>query len=198
MDKKRILGIPVLGLFLSSGFLFIVPETLLTYPTGVVVLLFEVFIIIDVVTRPVSSKQDRYRRSRPFTISLFLLLPILLIIPVFEYTALWKQYLTPFESELLAIFGLLILLFGGSTLLLSRRLIGRYGGTRIAIEDDHRLVTTGPYRYIRHPIYLGMLCLFAGYFIALGSLLVTLVWTMVLFWVLRERMAQEEESTVPI
>jgi len=193
MDAKRLLGIPVIGVFLNLGFLLFMPEVLFTFPTALGIILFEVFIIIDIVVRPVSSKKDEYRRSRIFTVSLFLLMPILMLLPILELNILWNQYLSPFALELIVTIGLLILLFGGITLLHSRHIIGRYGGSRIAIEDDHKIITSGLYKYVRHPIYLGMLCLFAGYLMALGGLVITLLWTVILFGVLRERMEQEEE-----
>jgi protein-S-isoprenylcysteine O-methyltransferase len=44
----------------------------------------------------------------------------------------------------------------------------------VVIERDHRLVTTGPYRYLRHPSYTGALVAALGFGIALGH------WTSVL------------------
>jgi protein-S-isoprenylcysteine O-methyltransferase Ste14 len=48
----------------------------------------------------------------------------------------------------------------------------------VLIQRDHRLVTTGPYRYLRHPSYSGALLAAAGFGVALGhwtSLLVMVV-----------------------
>ena len=42
-------------------------------------------------------------------------------------------------------------------------------GVRIQTERGHRVVETGPYAYVRHPMYLGMLFLLPGYALALGS-----------------------------
>lgn len=41
---------------------------------------------------------------------------------------------------------------------------------RIQRERDHRLVTSGPYALVRHPMYLGVLAFAAGAPLALGSL----------------------------
>ena len=37
-------------------------------------------------------------------------------------------------------------------------------------EQQHKLITTGPYKYVRHPIHLGVIALFFCLPIALGSL----------------------------
>jgi protein-S-isoprenylcysteine O-methyltransferase Ste14 len=47
----------------------------------------------------------------------------------------------------------------------SRIHLGRYWSGIVALKEDHRLVRTGPYRFVRHPLYTGFL------FAALGSAL---------------------------
>lgn len=37
-------------------------------------------------------------------------------------------------------------------------------------EKDHRVVTTGPYQFVRHPMYVGAIAIFACLPLALGSL----------------------------
>jgi protein-S-isoprenylcysteine O-methyltransferase Ste14 len=45
---------------------------------------------------------------------------------------------------------------------------GNWSGT-VTIKDRHELVTTGPYRIVRHPIYTGLLLALAGSALALGA-----------------------------
>lgn len=48
------------------------------------------------------------------------------------------------------------------------RELGRFFRFDISIQRDHRLITTGPYAYVRHPSYTGLLLASAGW----------LVWTL--------------------
>ncbi len=40
--------------------------------------------------------------------------------------------------------------------------LGRFFTVDVAIASDHRVIDTGPYRYIRHPSYTGALMVFVG------------------------------------
>ncbi len=41
--------------------------------------------------------------------------------------------------------------------------LGRFFTVNVAIAKDHQLITTGPYRYVRHPSYAGTLLIFLGF-----------------------------------
>ncbi len=51
----------------------------------------------------------------------------------------------------------------------ARRHIGRNWSATVTLKDNHELVTTGPYAFVRHPIYTGLLFGFIGSAVALGQ-----------------------------
>lgn len=44
----------------------------------------------------------------------------------------------------------------------ARVVLGRNWGMPMTIHEDPELVTSGPYRYVRHPIYTGLIAMWAG------------------------------------
>ncbi len=52
----------------------------------------------------------------------------------------------------------------------ARRHLGRNWSGTITLKVDHELITSGPYRLVRHPIYAGLSLAFAGSAIASGGL----------------------------
>jgi protein-S-isoprenylcysteine O-methyltransferase Ste14 len=67
-----------------------------------------------------------------------------------------------------------------------------YGASTIQIADDQKVISTGPYALVRHPMYAGALVMLAAAPVALGSwwgLLVFLVVVPVLIW----RLLDEEK-----
>ncbi|HEY1314577.1 MAG TPA: isoprenylcysteine carboxylmethyltransferase family protein [Steroidobacteraceae bacterium] len=47
--------------------------------------------------------------------------------------------------------------------------LGRFFTVNVAIASDHRLIDTGPYRFVRHPSYSGALMAFLGLALCLGN-----------------------------
>lgn len=48
--------------------------------------------------------------------------------------------------------------------------LGRFFTVNVAVAADHRVVDTGPYRWVRHPSYSGLLLQFAGFGLTLNTL----------------------------
>jgi protein-S-isoprenylcysteine O-methyltransferase Ste14 len=47
--------------------------------------------------------------------------------------------------------------------------VNSFAAANISVADDQKVIDTGPYEYVRHPMYAGALWLFIGMPLALGS-----------------------------
>jgi len=65
--------------------------------------------------------------------------------------------------------GVPLVLAGICIRILARLALGKQFSGHVQTSQGHRLVTTGIYRSIRHPAYLGYLCLLLGFPICFGS-----------------------------
>jgi protein-S-isoprenylcysteine O-methyltransferase Ste14 len=72
-------------------------------------------------------------------------------------------------SSALATAGFAAALIGLAVALWARVRLGQYWSDRVVLQDGHRLVRSGPYAYMRHPIYSGVLLGVAGAALVLGE-----------------------------
>lgn len=76
--------------------------------------------------------------------------------------------------------------------------LGRFFSVDIAVQEQHRIVQEGPYRWIRHPAYTGLLIIFLGVGIAFRNwvslvLIVLPITTLFLYRIRIEEAALSEE-----
>ncbi len=72
--------------------------------------------------------------------------------------------------------------------------LGRFFTVNVAIASDHRVVDTGPYRYLRHPSYTGSLLAIAGFSLLLQNWAAFLVIFLPIFSVTLRRIHVEEAA----
>lgn len=75
----------------------------------------------------------------------------------------------PPHDDLGYFLGLLLAIGGCGCAFWARHSLGRNWSGRVAIKEGHELVTSGPYRWVRHPIYAGALLTVVGSALALGK-----------------------------
>ena len=77
-----------------------------------------------------------------------------------------------FVPDALAIklFGIAMEVAGVVLAIWARRILGRNWSGEITIKEDHELIRTGPYSTVRHPIYTGLLAMYAGTAVVSGQL----------------------------
>lgn len=66
--------------------------------------------------------------------------------------------------------GVALIFFGGLIRIYSRKALDRFFSFEVIIQKDHKLITKGLYKNIRHPMYLGISLILLGLAIALSSL----------------------------
>ena len=83
----------------------------------------------------------------------------------------WMGGWTTFAALLWGLRGLgaALTLAGVALRFLARRELGKQYSVHVETSKKHQLVTTGVYQRLRHPAYLGLLCLFLGIPLCLGS-----------------------------
>ena len=72
--------------------------------------------------------------------------------------------------------------------------LGRFFTVDVTIEKDHELVERGPFRFIRHPSYTGVLLGFVGFALTLRNWGAILVILLPIFAAFIRRMNVEEEA----
>jgi protein-S-isoprenylcysteine O-methyltransferase len=101
----------------------------------------------------------------------------------------------------------LVIALGGALLLVwAAALLGRFLVHEAAIQEDHSLIASGPYCFVRHPVYSGYLLLLLGSGVATLNVGLLLLWPVSLVGILvqatseerllRARFAQEYERYV--
>lgn len=70
--------------------------------------------------------------------------------------------------------------------------LGRYFTVNVAITAGHRLVVTGPYKYVRHPSYTGLLITFLGLAIHTNNWVGLFALTIPVFFAISHRIGVEE------
>jgi len=83
----------------------------------------------------------------------------------------WGDPLTAFQKPLIILQTLGIILTLGGLLIrfAARRVLGKSYSVHVETSQKHELVTSGIFSIIRHPAYLGLLCLFLGIPLCMGS-----------------------------
>jgi protein-S-isoprenylcysteine O-methyltransferase Ste14 len=73
--------------------------------------------------------------------------------------------------------------------------VNKYASKGLVIHKDHELITAGPYRFVRHPMYVGAIIMFFSIPIALGSFIAFIVSFLLPFFLIF-RIRIEEEMLV--
>lgn len=88
--------------------------------------------------------------------------------------------------------GLAVGLAGAGLLVWAAVLLGRFLLHEAALREDHALIVSGPYRFVRHPVYAGFLALLLGSGVASLNVYVLLLWPVSLAGILLQAASEEQ------
>ena len=91
----------------------------------------------------------------------------LLLSPWLRVGPLGWRFVPP--SGVLSGFGIVLTLAGVLLCVWARVCLGKYWSDKVVLKADHELVRSGPYAYLRHPIYSGVLLGIIGTALAVGE-----------------------------
>jgi protein-S-isoprenylcysteine O-methyltransferase Ste14 len=110
--------------------------------------------------------QAQRTRSRLMEISP-LIMSAMLLFSSQPHTALLDSRFLP-DSPITALAGIALTVAGAAVAIVARAFLGRNWSGRPTIREGHALVRNGPYAFVRHPIYTGLLVSAIGAAIAFG------------------------------
>jgi protein-S-isoprenylcysteine O-methyltransferase Ste14 len=124
-------------------------------------------------------KNERSRAQKIIQVLITIAFSAMIVIPVLGWRFGWAR--VPFAVE---IFGDVLVALGSYVIFLVLK-VNSFAASTIQIACDQRVVSTGPYAVVRHPMYSGVLILNLGAPLALGSwwgLLTIVPMALVLGW----------------
>jgi protein-S-isoprenylcysteine O-methyltransferase Ste14 len=94
---------------------------------------------------------------------------IFLLVLLLLRTNAFRGNIGTVDSPVLEVIGLVLFVLGLCVATWARVYIGRNWDTPMSEKADPELVTTGPYRYVRHPIYSGLILAMIGTTLAVAA-----------------------------
>ncbi len=109
----------------------------------------------------ISEKEERSQRVLWLTMLVSLILAL-----IFKTIALFPLHIGYLPRQII---GLLIFATGLALRYIAVKHLGRLFTTDVSIYTNHQLIIAGPYRWVRHPAYTGLIIAFAGAGLAMGD-----------------------------
>ena len=145
---------------------------------------------------PISKKETLENKDKDkFSVLLIIIMSIFsVVIAVID----WGYFISPKNNVLFSIGGLIIIIIGIAFRFWAIQTLGKHFTPTIQIQDDHTLITSGPYAVVRHPSYLGAMCAIVGTSAFLNSLTGTIISFACMFYAYYVRISTEEKVLVDL
>ena len=102
-----------------------------------------------------ASKTEKVKEKKPIRerVLVFLNFIGMMLLPVVYILTPWLDYYAFLVPELLRLFGIFFFFIGLILLIWVHRTLGKHWSMMLKLGEDHKLITSGPYSRIRHPMY---------------------------------------------
>jgi protein-S-isoprenylcysteine O-methyltransferase Ste14 len=172
LSRKQLLRLVLLrfGLgFLILGAMFFIPAGTLKYWEAwawLAALIIPMFVILVYLMRNDPALLERRMRT-------LIVFGVAFIIPGLDFRFGWSH--VPLWLELLS----LLLVEMGYVYILRVFRENSYASRVVEVSQGQKVIDTGPYAFVRHPMYLGAIVLYAATPLALGS-----YWALLVVWLM--------------
>jgi len=129
-------------------------------------------------------------RAWDFTLFIFLLVAILILQPIFIPGISYRTQTT--WGLIVQLFGVFLILDSLALHIWSRAHLGHYYAERVEVQPGHRVINTGPYKLMRHPVITSFFGIATGLFL-INPALTTLAALVYTIWDFTRAAKQEED-----
>jgi len=150
---------------------------------------------IDIMIRPIPEKVKITIVEKMISL-MGLLQPFLLILAYLENINIVAPFIPIWNDPIVAYIGIIFLIIGGIIMIISRIQLGKYGTPVVHTGEEHRLVTKGLYKIVRHPMYFGAIFMMLGPYLAFRSIFVLIGMMILYIFLLKMRIQFEEETLI--
>lgn len=120
------------------------------------------------------------QKSGGWTLRIIAIIIISLFIYAQNNIQLFKINIFP-NNNILKIVADIITVIGVYVMIWSRITLGKNWSANIVIKEDHKLIITGPYSFVRHPIYSGLILIVLGTSLYINGILF-FIFTIIFFF----------------
>ncbi|MFX1568252.1 MAG: methyltransferase family protein [Promethearchaeota archaeon] len=193
--RKLIAVVLIMGVYFNLMFWLILPEIFSNSITLMALIIYYIVGGIDIMIRPIPEKVKITPVEKAISI-MGLLQPFLLILSYIEYKTIIVPFIRLWRDPIIAYIGIAFLIIGGIIMIISRVQLGRYGTPVVHTGEDHKLVTKGLYKIVRHPMYFGGIFIMVAPYLAFRSLILLTGIVILDSYFLKMRIKIEEQTLI--
>ncbi len=117
---------------------------------------------------------------------------LILVVIIHAFNPPWLRILNHEMPSFLRVLGAMVALLGLFLLLWTHIHLGKQWSADLEIQSEHNLITSGPYRFIRHPMYTALYGFFLGTALLSGNYVMEIL-SILIIALIQFRIAQEEK-----